>query len=62
MKHTVVKKQTDRKEVISLSNEQDIQYWAKRLGISDDELKRAVVDAGTDVKQVKILLESRQLN
>ena len=62
MKTTLSKKEENSEEFISISNDLETNYWANRFGISTDELKRAVVDAGTRVRQVKTLLEKQQLN
>jgi hypothetical protein len=38
---------------INLEQEHEVSYWSKELGISRDELRRAVQQAGPLVKSVR---------
>jgi hypothetical protein len=45
---------------INIDREQDVQYWSKRLAISEDDLRRAVKSAGPLVKDVMQKLRSER--
>jgi hypothetical protein len=38
---------------INVHEEWELRYWTKELGLSADELRQAVKDAGTSVKAVR---------
>lgn len=48
-------KQTGRQDDQRINVEQDheLSYWSKELGVSRDELRRAVQQAGSMVKDVR---------
>jgi hypothetical protein len=48
-------KQTGRQDDQRINIEQDheLSYWSKELGVSRDELRRAVQQAGSMVKDVR---------
>lgn len=48
-------KQTGRQDDqrINLDQDHEVNYWSKELGVSREELRRAVEQAGTMVKNVR---------
>ena len=48
-------KQTGRQDDqrINLDQDQEVNYWSKELGVSREELRRAVEQAGPMVKNVR---------
>lgn len=48
-------KQTGRQDDqrINLDQDHEVNYWSKELGVSRDELRRAVEQAGPMVKNVR---------
>ena len=45
---------TDR---INISQKYELQYWSKKLGVSHDELIKAVKTVGTSLNEVKKYLK-----
>jgi hypothetical protein len=43
---------------ISVSERYEVDYWTKALGVTEDELKRAVAAAGSSVERVREYLGS----
>lgn len=43
---------------ISLDQPHEVAYWTKQLGVTKDQLKRAVVAAGHTVKGVRAWLDA----
>jgi len=44
---------TQDRSRISLSQEHEVQYWTKALGVSKDELERAVQAVGSSADKVR---------
>jgi hypothetical protein len=44
---------------INTSQEYEVRYWTKELGVSEDELKRAVTAAGNTVTAVREYLRKQ---
>ena len=42
---------------ISLSEEYEVQDWAKKFGVSKEELQKAVQKIGSDAKEVEAYLK-----
>lgn len=55
-------KQQGGSDHINISDENELHYWATQLGVSEDNLKRAVIDVGSDSKLVKEQVRSKYLN
>lgn len=53
------KTQSGRPEIsrINISQKYELQYWSKKLGVSHDELVKAVKAAGTSLIEVKKYLK-----
>ena len=43
---------------INMSEDYEVQYWTRELGITRDELQRAVDNAGNTAESVRRYLES----
>jgi hypothetical protein len=44
---------------INTNQEYEVRYWTKELGVSEDELKRAVASAGNTVTAVRDYLRKQ---
>jgi hypothetical protein len=47
----------DRKR-IDINEEYELQYWSEKFGVSRQELKNAVEQAGTEAEEVERILKS----
>jgi len=44
---------------INLDQEHEVEYWSEKLGVSRDELRRAIAQAGPMVTDIKQHLETK---
>jgi hypothetical protein len=44
---------------INIDQDHEVNYWAQKLGVSRDELRRAIAKAGPMVKNVREHLQHR---
>jgi uncharacterized protein DUF3606 len=56
---TSVRSGTDRNK-INTSQDHEVRYWAKELGISQEELRAAVQAVGSSVAKVRDYVSARQ--
>ncbi|MEO7215037.1 DUF3606 domain-containing protein [Mucilaginibacter sp.] len=44
------------RNLINVNEDYELQYWSEKFGVSRDELREAVKQAGTSVEKVKAYL------
>jgi hypothetical protein len=53
------KKGTQDRERINLNQRYEVQYWTKKFGISEEELRAAVERAGPNAEAVELYLKRK---